>query len=77
MKIKGGLLEAGEGGKMRKTKSIIYRLIEQSKLLKVIFKKRENRKRMGQPPLRVESQRVPVCSHNNQLFVWRQPRMTL
>lgn len=49
MKIKGGLLEAGEGGKMRKTKSIIYRLIEQSKLLKVIFKKRENRKRMGQP----------------------------
>lgn len=64
MKIKRGLLEAGEGGKMRKTKSIIYRLMELSKLLKVIFKKRENRKLMGQPPLCVESQRLPVCSHN-------------
>lgn len=65
MKIKGGLLEAGEGGKMRKTKFIVYRLMELSKFLKVIFKKRENKKRMGQPPLCVESQRVPVCSHNN------------
>lgn len=65
MKIKGGLLEAGEGGKMRKAKFIIYRLMELSKFLRVIFKKRKNRKLMGQPPLRVESQRVPVCSHNN------------